>query len=95
MPVFPPDFDAAFLRTALGRYVGLTPHHAPGGTPMLDGHCAAWFEYHNRSRYIEGDQVIMVRKVERCGHSGEAPLAFHAGGFDLTPASVRTGRKTS
>ncbi|ALX82569.1 flavin reductase family protein [Achromobacter sp. SIMBA_011] len=71
------------------RYAGLTVHHAPGGTPMLDGHCAAWFECHNRSRYVEGDHVIMVGEVERCGHSGEPPLVFHAGGFDLTPAGAR------
>ncbi|CUI67673.1 p-hydroxyphenylacetate 3-hydroxylase%2C reductase component [Achromobacter xylosoxidans] len=77
------------------RYAGLTVHHAPGGTPMLDGHCAAWFECHNRSRYVEGDHVIMVGEVERCGHSGEPPLVFHAGGFDLTPAGARAeGRKS-
>lgn len=67
------------------RFNGLTVARAPGGTPMLDGGCAAWFECHNRSRYVEGDHVIMVGEVERCGHSGEPPLVFHAGGFDLTP----------
>ncbi|PEQ14792.1 flavin reductase family protein, partial [Piscirickettsia salmonis] len=76
------------------RYAGLTVHHAPGGTPMLDGHCAAWFECHNRSRYVEGDHVIMVGEVDRCGHGGDPPLVFHAGGFDLTPAGARTERKT-
>lgn len=74
------------------RFAGLTAHHAPGGTPMLDGHCAAWFECRNRSRYVEGDHVIMVGEVERCGHSGEPPLVFHAGGFDLTPAGARSGK---
>ena len=64
------------------RFNGLTVARAPGGTPMLDGGCAAWFECHNRSRYVEGDHVIMVGEVERCGHSGEPPLVFHAGGFD-------------
>ncbi|MVW77403.1 flavin reductase family protein [Bordetella sp. 02P26C-1] len=64
------------------------PHRAaPGGTPMLDEQCAAWFECRNHSRYVEGDHIIMVGEVERCGHSAEAPLVFHAGGFDLTPAS--------
>jgi len=75
------------------RYAGLTVHHAPGGTPMLDGHCAAWFECRNRSRYEEGDHIIMVGEVERCGHSTEPPLVFHAGGFDLTPAGARSERK--
>ena len=75
------------------RYAGLTVHYAPGGTPMLDGHCAAWFECRNRSRYEEGDHIIMVGEVERCGHSHEPPLVFHAGGFDLTPAGTRSERK--
>ncbi|KOF52603.1 MULTISPECIES: flavin reductase family protein [unclassified Achromobacter] len=77
------------------RYAGLPVHYAPGGTPMLDPHCAAWFECHNRSRYEEGDHLIMVGEVERCGHSGEPPLVFHAGGFDLTPAGTRAERKSS
>lgn len=68
------------------RFNGLPPRQAPGGTPMLDEHCAAWFECRNRSRYLEGDHLIMVGEVERCGHSAEAPLVFHAGGFELTPA---------
>lgn len=69
------------------RFDGLPKRLAPGGTPMLDEHCAAWFECRNRSRYIEGDHLIMVGEVERCGHTAEAPLVFHAGGFELTPSS--------
>jgi len=68
------------------RFHGLEPGRAPNGTPMLGGECAAWFECRNRSRYPEGDHVIMVGEVEHCGHSQAAPLVFHAGGFDLTPA---------
>ncbi|WP_459617128.1 flavin reductase family protein [Bordetella sp. 2513F-2] len=71
------------------RFLGLSLARAPGGTPMLEGPCAAWFECHNRSRYAEGDHLIMVGQVERCGHSGADPLVFHAGGFDLTPAGQR------
>ncbi|MCD0504749.1 flavin reductase family protein [Bordetella petrii] len=81
-------------RFALGhtreRFDGLPRVQAPGGTPMLDEHCAAWFECRNRSRYAEGDHIIMVGEVERCGHTGEAPLVFHAGGFDLTPVHQRS-----
>jgi len=67
------------------RFAGLGRFHAPGGTPMLGPDCAAWFECHNRSRYAEGDHVILVGEVERCRHSGAPPLVYHAGGFDLTP----------
>lgn len=72
------------------RFNGLPQHHAPAGTPMLSGECAAWFECRNRSRYIEGDHIIMVGEVEHCGHSSASPLVFHAGGFDLTPASKKS-----
>lgn len=71
------------------RFNGLPEITAPAGTPMLDGLNAAWFECRNRSRYVEGDHVIMVGEVEACGHSREDPLVFHAGGFDLTPVRER------
>lgn len=68
------------------RFTGLHVDRAPGGTLKLGQECAAWFECYNRSRYEEGDHVIMVGQVEHCGHSGALPLVFHAGGFDLTPS---------
>ena len=67
------------------RFNGLAHGQSAHGTPMLDAQSAAWFECRNRSRYIEGDHIIMVGEVEHCGHSSEAPLVFHAGGFELTP----------
>lgn len=72
------------------RFAGLHEGRAPGGTLMLQDGCAAWFECYNRSRYEEGDHVIMIGQVEHCGHSGALPLVFHAGGFDLTPAYNNT-----
>jgi flavin reductase (DIM6/NTAB) family NADH-FMN oxidoreductase RutF len=52
--------------------------------PVLDG-ALAWFECHNRSRYEEGDHVIFVGEVERCGvHENAAdmaPLVFQNGQF--------------
>jgi flavin reductase (DIM6/NTAB) family NADH-FMN oxidoreductase RutF len=51
------------------------------GAPLLTG-AAATFECFNRSRYEEGDHVIFVGEVERCGHRpGAAPLLFHGGKF--------------
>jgi len=72
--------------SAADRFAGQPLAHAPGGTPMLAGPTAAWFECHNRSRYHEGDHVILVGEVERCAHSDALPLVYHAGGFDLTPS---------
>lgn len=78
--------------SVLERYAGMPDAYAPGGTRMLDQHCAAWFECYNRSRYEEGDHIIMVGQVEHCGHSGALPLVYHAGGFDLTPDPAATER---
>jgi flavin reductase (DIM6/NTAB) family NADH-FMN oxidoreductase RutF len=56
------------------------------GLPILDG-ALAWFECHNRSRYEEGDHVIFVGEVERCGlAAGGAPLVYQGGQFSTTAA---------
>ena len=66
------------------RFEGVS--HAAGdtGMPVLDG-ALAWFECHNRSRYDEGDHVIFVGEVERCGVHDQAaeiePLVFQNGDF--------------
>ena len=81
-----------FATRGADRFAGLDWRPGIGGVPLLDG-AAAVLECHNRSRYEEGDHVIFVGEVERCGHSSEPPLVFHAGGFDLTPAGSRSERK--
>ena len=54
------------------------------GLPILRG-ALAWFECHNRSRYEEGDHVIFVGEVERCGSADEGqPLVFQQGQFSTT-----------
>lgn len=56
------------------------------GIPKLADTCnAAYFECYNKSRYHEGDHHIMVGQVERCAHSDDMPLVYHAGSFSLTP----------
>jgi flavin reductase (DIM6/NTAB) family NADH-FMN oxidoreductase RutF len=51
------------------------------GLPILKG-ALAWFECHNRSRYDEGDHVIFVGEVERCGLSdGGQPLVYQNSQF--------------
>lgn len=66
------------------RFEGIAHAAGNSGMPVLDG-ALAWFECHNRSRYDEGDHVIFVGEVERCGvhpdAAGAAPLVFHGGGF--------------
>jgi flavin reductase (DIM6/NTAB) family NADH-FMN oxidoreductase RutF len=78
------DLCRRFATLKGDRFAGVS--HAAGdtGMPVLDG-AIAWFECHNRSRYDEGDHVIFVGEVERCGvraPTDEAtPLVFHAGDF--------------
>jgi flavin reductase (DIM6/NTAB) family NADH-FMN oxidoreductase RutF len=54
------------------------------GLPILKG-ALAWFECHNRSRYEEGDHVIFVGEVERCGFAdGGQPLVYQNSQFSTT-----------
>jgi flavin reductase (DIM6/NTAB) family NADH-FMN oxidoreductase RutF len=66
------------------RFEGVSHAAGDSGMPVLDG-ALAWFECHNRSRYEEGDHVIFVGEVERCGVRDDAakvaPLVFQNGGF--------------
>jgi flavin reductase (DIM6/NTAB) family NADH-FMN oxidoreductase RutF len=73
-----------FAGVKTGRFEGVTHSEGASGMPVLDG-ALAWFECHNRSRYDEGDHVIFVGEVERCGVDPDAvkraPLVFQAGAF--------------
>ncbi|WP_395067021.1 flavin reductase family protein [Paraburkholderia silvatlantica] len=78
------DLCKRFATVKGDRFEGVS--HAAGdtGMPVLDG-AIAWFECHNRSRYDEGDHVIFVGEVERCGVREDgteaSPLVFHGGAF--------------
>ncbi len=78
------DICKRFATMKGDRFAGVPYTLSASGTPVLDG-ALAWFECHNRSRYDEGDHVIFVGEVERCGvHANvteRMPLVFHAGGF--------------
>lgn len=66
------------------RFAGVAHAEGTSGMPVLDG-ALAWFECHNRSSYDEGDHVIFVSEVERCGVHPDAaahmPLVLHHGAF--------------
>ena len=65
------------------RFDGIGWREGFRGAPILDG-CCAWFECFNRSRYEEGDHVIFVGEVERCGFSAREPLVFQGGAYHRT-----------
>ena len=78
------DLCKRFATVKGDRFEGVSHAAGDSGMPVLDG-ALAWFECHNRSRYEEGDHVIFVGEVERCGvHESAAeiaPLVFHSGQF--------------
>ncbi len=65
------------------RFEGIDWHEGSRGAPIIDG-CCAWFECFNRSRYEEGDHVIFVGEVERCGFEAREPLVFQGGNYHRT-----------
>jgi len=72
-----------FARRIANRFEGVEFELSHTGLPILKG-SSAWFECHNRSRYPEGDHVIFVGEVERCGVSPQSALVFHGGHFVAT-----------
>jgi flavin reductase (DIM6/NTAB) family NADH-FMN oxidoreductase RutF len=70
-----------FASRTADRYAGVAWREGEAGAPLLEG-AVAVFECFNRSRYEEGDHVIFVGEVERCGvRAGASPLIFHGGRF--------------
>jgi flavin reductase (DIM6/NTAB) family NADH-FMN oxidoreductase RutF len=78
------DLCKRFATLKGDRFAGVAHAQGDTGMPILNG-ALAWFECHNRSRYDEGDHVIFVGQVERCGvapdAAAHAPLVFHRGEF--------------
>lgn len=79
------DVCRRFATVKGDRFAGVN-HQASetAGLPVLEG-TLAWFECHNRSRYEEGDHVIFVGEVQRCGIGNDdgtvTPLVFQDGRF--------------
>ena len=70
-----------FASKGVDRWEGLDYREGLGGVPLLDG-AVAVFECRQRSRYPEGDHVILVGEVLRCSHrQNAAPLLYHGGRF--------------
>ncbi|WP_411859790.1 flavin reductase family protein [Cupriavidus pauculus] len=76
------DLCQRFATLKGDRFAGVDYRLSETGLPIL-ANALAWFECHNRSRYDEGDHVIFVGEVERCGILDDAgqPLVFQRGGF--------------
>lgn len=72
-----------FARRIDNRFEGIEFELSATGLPILKG-AAAWFECRNRSRYPEGDHVILVGEVEHCDVQPQPALVFHGGKFVAT-----------
>ena len=70
-----------FSRRNVDRWAGVGYTLGTSGAPLLDG-AIATFECRNRSRYDEGDHVILVGEVEQCHYVTDVvPLLYHGGNF--------------
>ena len=70
-----------FSRRNVDRWAGVGYTLGTTGAPLLDG-AIATFECRNRSRYDEGDHVILVGEVEHCSYLNDVPpLLYHGGKF--------------
>jgi flavin reductase (DIM6/NTAB) family NADH-FMN oxidoreductase RutF len=76
-------FGSSAAALAQDRFALAEWQDSERGVPVLLG-CCAWFECFNRSRYEEGDHIIFVGEVERCGFSVREPLIFQGGGYHMT-----------
>ncbi len=70
-----------FSTQHVDRFDGVSFRAGSTGAPLIEG-AAATFECHNRSRYTEGDHLILVGEVLHCAHrDGVSPLLFHGGRY--------------
>ncbi|MBQ0131494.1 MAG: flavin reductase family protein [Comamonas sp.] len=73
------DLAMQFAHRGVDRFAGVAWTPNVHGVPLLPG-ALATFECQSRSRYEEGDHVIMVGQVLACSHSAQAaPLLYHRG----------------
>lgn len=65
-----------FAARGVDRFAGVGWSATDSGLPRLDG-CIAWFECAVRSRYEEGDHLILVCRLESFETARGKPLIFH------------------
>jgi flavin reductase (DIM6/NTAB) family NADH-FMN oxidoreductase RutF len=76
------QLDAArtFADPTADRFASVAWRDGPFDMPVIDGAVASLI-VSNRSRYIEGDHVILVGEVVTYDAPGGAPLVFHDGRY--------------
>lgn len=74
------DLAQRFATRGADRFAGVAWSPTDTGLPRLDG-CTAWFECGVRSRYEEGDHLILVCRIDSFEIAGGRPLVFHDGRY--------------
>lgn len=87
------DLSKRFAARSPDRFAGLHHSVTDTGLPQLPG-CIAWFECAIRSRYDEGDHLILVGRIEAFELAPGRPLLFHDGRYitDLPTVPPRRHR---
>ena len=81
-----------FAQKKTDRWLNVAFTEGASGAPVIAG-CAATFECFNRSRYDEGDHVIFVGEVERCGwRTGPTRCTTWSSAGPRSPATRRPAR---
>jgi len=70
------DVARRFATRGADRFAGVRWSPTDAGLPRLDG-CLAWFECAIRSRYEEGDHLILVGRIDSFEVTHGRPLIFH------------------
>jgi flavin reductase (DIM6/NTAB) family NADH-FMN oxidoreductase RutF len=83
-----------FATRGAKRFDGVKWSPTDTGVPRLDG-CIGWFEVGIRSRYEEGDHLILVGRVESFEIVPGRPLLFYSSQFAELAAGPRTASKKS
>ena len=89
------DIANRFATRGADRFAGVRWSPTDTGLPRLDG-CTAWFECGVRSRYEEGDHLILVCRIESFEVVRGKPLVFHDSRWvtDLTEAPLPIGLRS-
>lgn len=81
-----------FATRGAKRFDGIDWSPTDAGLPRLDG-CIGWFEIGIRSRYEEGDHLILVGRIESFEIVGGRPLVFHNSQFAELAEAPPHGRR--
>ena len=88
------DIANRFATRGADRFAGVRWSPTDTGLPRLEG-CIGWFEVGIRSRYEEGDHLILIGRVESFEVVRGRPLLFFESRFAELADATAHGRRTA